>query len=116
MNDKQMSEHDIQLIAKFMGWTVNRFEDLDILDFNSKDRILSTQVDNWSTIMEIVEKIETLNECITIEENFCCITNNTDENREWFTGYEPDGKTTTKIQSTYNAIMRFINWYNEQEK
>ena len=69
---------------------------------------------NWNLLMEVVEKIESLDHCqIDISLNWCRIgykgTFFNYDSRDYF-------KEITKIESVYTACIEFIKWYNEQNK
>jgi len=86
---------DKTLIELFMNWQVR--------EFNPKD---------WSDLMEVVEKIESLNfykGSVIIQELKCTIYY---ENK--IICVKSDD--TSKIEAVYNACIAFINWYNEQKQ
>lgn len=68
--------------------------------------------EDWNKLMEVVEKIESLNYIFEIKTTWCRI-------KEIGTGsvivlrWEED---RTKIEAVYNACIDFINFYNEQNK
>ena len=79
---------------------------------------------DWNLLMEVVEKIESLefkpktSTCIgfdsfgiEIDRTRCDITRYGD-----FTSSLLQGNGKTRIESTYNACLEFIKWYNQQEK
>jgi hypothetical protein len=78
---------------------------------------------DWNWLMEVVEKIESLeylnkkSTCegfdsfgIEINKNRCDITHYGD-----FTHHLFQGNGKTRIESTYNACVEFIKWYNKQK-
>ena len=67
---------------------------------------------NWNLLMEVVEKIESLNHWVEIAggiENICLIgsINSSCESFKII--------AKTKIEAVYNACVEFIKWYNEQK-
>ena len=73
---------------------------------------------DWNWLMRVVEKIESFvfNENnsfnVTIgATNYCVIQ---DSNGEFYDGVEDSGET--KLLTVYNACVKFIKWYNEQNK
>jgi hypothetical protein len=89
-----------KLIAEFMGLPVHEeyFRGIDACKYHS----------DWNLLMPIVEKIESLGYSFEIE---------------LFSCYVIDSKTlstiiechyNSKIKSTYQAVVEFIKWYNQQ--
>lgn len=70
---------------------------------------------SWNMLMPVVEKIESIeikkgcNPVVTIETGYCVISNN---------GEEPivENQIENKIESVWQAVINFINWYNAQTK
>ena len=111
-----------RLIAEFLG-----FQLTDLGWFDSEEVLSNIERDNtfdnlkfhydWNWLIKIVEKIEGVedeNRCakynIKIEQCFVeIIENHTSE-----TIIEVD--CNSKIQAVYNACVKFINWYNKQNK
>lgn len=64
---------------------------------------------SWDWLMPVVEKIERLGSCqIDISLNWCRAgyKGRTFDSRDYL-------KSATKIEAVYNAVIAFINWYNE---
>lgn len=61
---------------------------------------------DWNWLMEVVEKIESLSFDVVINYNICTITNGENEFRH---------EVGQKIYATYQAVIEFINWYNEKK-
>lgn len=99
-----------KLIAEFMGYNleiVNNefyFTHDDMLESLS-DEELHFDTD-WNWLMEVVEKIENLGFDVVINYNICTITNGENEFRH---------EVGQKIYATYQAVIEFINWYNEKK-
>lgn len=68
---------------------------------------------DWNWLMEVVEKIESLEHCqITIIKNWCRIEHAKYNSRIDSRDYSED---FTKIEAVYNACVTFIEWYNENK-
>ena len=68
---------------------------------------------DWSWLMTVVEKIESLDHCqIDISLNWCRIgykgTLYNYDSRDYFKGL-------TKIEAVYNACLEFVKWYNQNK-
>lgn len=105
-----MKKHNVlennRLIAKFMG------ED-SLTEFNwvlFRNGIGVQYESNWSELMPVVEKIETSildgDVVIKIEGDNCFIT--------YGDTWNLYSTLDSKIESTYQAVVEFIKWYNEQ--
>ena len=119
---------DNKLIAEFMvqneGGLVKLGENIfsTIDEFEIPDDYLTLKDlkyhKDWNWLMRVVEKIESFvfNENnsfnVTIgATNYCVIQ---DSNGEFYDGVEDSGET--KLLTVYNACVKFIKWYNEQNK
>jgi hypothetical protein len=68
---------------------------------------------DWNWLMEVVEKIESLeNTRFDFQINQYNVRIYDHENIEFIVELNRD----TKIEATYNACVEFIKWYNEQNK
>jgi hypothetical protein len=104
---------DNKLLAEFMGlvesiipnqyWTEKSSEGFGM----GKLKELKYHTD-WNWLMQVVEKIESLGVVVEIRENVCYIETTT---IDYYSELEE-----TKIQATYIACVRFVKWYNEQNK
>lgn len=74
--------------------------------------------ESWNQLMQVVEKIETLkaydgrgevNYVVSIEVNQCIISQGGEGEIE----YE---QADTKIAATWEAVVKFIEWYNSENK
>ena len=114
MENKQIIEGN-KLIAEFMNWPLN-------------GPLVPLKLSNssWGWIMEVVEKIESL-DCIDDFriEIAQVILKAWSKNSEFkYLGYySNNGKfkdtlngCTTKIEAIYKVVIEFITWYNSQNK
>lgn len=62
---------------------------------------------DWNWLMEVVEKIESLESAFSIDGNKCYVLSNDFCNAQ---------KEVTKIKSVYKVCLEFIKWHNEQNK
>jgi hypothetical protein len=108
-------ENNNKLIAEFLG-----FQQTNIGWYDSEEVLLITERDNtfddlkfntdWNWLMEAVDKIESFGYDVFINTCVCRITDvgqNMFEDIECFVN-------DNKRQATYNALVEFIKWYNEQ--
>ena len=58
---------------------------------------------DWSWLMEVVEKIESLGHAFSIDSTKCYVLTNDFCNAQ---------KEATKIESVYKVCVEFIKWYN----
>ena len=116
-----------KIIAEFMGAKLTK--DLKIMypvyeGDSSYVKNLKYHSD-WSWLMEVVEKIETISVFGKLPEFFIMY-----DNREEFKGwywlievpkkfskecYNDKNREKTKIEAVYNACAEFIKWYNENK-
>jgi len=109
-----MIEENNKLIAEFMGGVpCDRCEDCGMLKFGESDyRALEylRYHSDWNLLMPVVEKIEQVGGKIDIEFSI-----GTDETwiiqNSQFETYKYGG---TKLERTYQAVIEYINWYNQQ--
>lgn len=88
-----MNTENNKLIAEFMeGYEPEEYE-----DFHS----------DWNWLMEVVEKIESLDYRFAITEFLSEVSNEKLSIKSW--------KEKTKFENTYNACVEFIKWYNQQK-
>lgn len=118
-----MTTENNKIIAEFMGWdilsnmtyskvTKGKWIVLDKLKFHS----------NWNWLMELVEKIESINEANDeYYSDYSFTVTNFIQN--WTAGFISrenveivNVEGLTKIEAVYNACLEFIKWYNEQNK
>ena len=113
--EKQSTEYDI-LIAKFAGWKIdNNFPDKNKVwrspkgnvEFESTFKFSS----DWNDLHQVIDKIEELGYFVMINKWTSVYTGKKD-NRISVTSVE--GKS--KIINTYQAIIQFIKWFNEQQE
>ena len=94
-----------KIIAEFMGYKVMTESQFDSATTPLPENIMIHEAmhyhDDWSELMPVVERIESLGYSVCIEKNVIEIF---DQSEELIFGtFAP-----TKIQSTYNAVVRFI--------
>jgi hypothetical protein len=133
-------EENNRIIAEFMGWSIHPKHGDKYLINKSKDRVnlpwysecnweASLREFNyhsdWNILIPVVEKIESIKYPyhgrfgIYISSNSCTIQS---------TNFRPDKPIPNsphyydtvvldnKIESVYNAVLRFINFYNKQKE
>jgi hypothetical protein len=78
------------------------------------------EVLDWSIIMQIVEKIETLETefdgrfRVEITHHTCIITGNKSLfSEQWEKVYNVSVSHDSKLEAVYDAVIQFINWYNQ---
>lgn len=111
-----------KLIAEFMGWTNigNRFEmSWTYYDDNGDEHEANRSIkesefnyhSNWSQLMPVVENISEKGFCYKITDGGCKI---------WKPNYEPnfeiDLTAPTTKEAVYEAVVKFITWYNNQNQ
>ena len=119
-----------KIIAEFLGESKQPYEFSQFgymtLSGDWKDTFFVEQLkfhSNWNWLMKVVEKIESLefypknSTCISfdtfgieINKERCDITRYGD-----FTNHLIQGNGRTRIETVYNACVKFIEWYNLQE-
>jgi hypothetical protein len=114
-------ENNNKLIAEFLG-----FQQTNIGWYDSEEVLLRTERDNtfdelkfdtdWNWLMEAVEKIENLqyknnNDVfkIVIDYGSCIIYNMIND-----LDIVVSVNGRAKLEATYNAVVEFVKWYNEQ--
>jgi len=92
-----------KLIAEFIGWDLSNksITLINRLEFNS----------SWDWLTSVVEKIEQLNHPVYIHGNTCTIYEHVGKDHGW----EIECVYPTKIEATYNAVIKFIEWYNKNK-
>ena len=108
-----------KLIAKFMGakWYDNYMGDSPCWKGGDKEmRYLldnTTHLDfdsSWDWLMFVVVKIESLANVVTIEGNMCIIND-----YKYANEYAHQASDNSKIEATWLAVIKFINYYNQQK-
>ena len=112
------TEQGNKLIAEFMGWRFIKWcgtddeEELPMYQRFEGEEIVHPGIfhapefhEEWNSIMPVVEKIETIAELFTITSNYCSINNKREAT------ITEVGKN--KIQAVWQAVIRFIEWYNK---
>lgn len=121
-----------QLLANFLGIKVSKFEwkdstDLIIGKFEGYDHDLHffNPNANWTWLMPVVEKIESLEDehhgrfGVHIYSNTCSIQGTNlhlainDSSYGYVYMSDPNAVFNTKLESTYYNVVEFIKWWNE---
>ena len=111
-----------RLIAEFMNLEKFGFKNKNYLVLGK--HLSPTQLPyktSWNWLMEVVEKIENLTDKsssilydFTIFSDAVLIANQ--EEDEIVLVNKTDAEFNTKIEATYKAIVKFIEWYNTNKK
>ena len=119
-----MTTENNKLIAEFMGMKIITFKGNEYV--NNTGTFTATTVEDleafqydWNWLMEVVERIESL-EIIDRKGRFSVNSICFDEN---YTAYITDEEKDliqvegeTKRVATYNAVVEFIKWHNQQTR
>jgi hypothetical protein len=109
-----------KLIAQFMGNDTDEYgSDVYVpkeMMFNSKSKCMQGVFDfnecefhtDWNWLMPVIRKIEELGNDVLITTNYIQIAY--DEGEQFIVIDD----LNIKIDSVYNAVVEFINWYNKQ--
>ena len=113
-------ETNNKLIAEFIGY--KEYVNEGAIQLYIKDKVVKSigQLDfhsDWSWLMQVVEKIESLTD---INSNGCFVLlESIGFNAKFIfddgTRILKDSKGETKIEAVYNACVEFIKWYNENK-
>lgn len=115
-----------ELIAKFMGWEVDKYTGKEINYFVEGQLDVYPKVvgsciafqhmkfhTSWDWLMPVVEKIEKLGFWVNIKKNHVTVA--------WDNKGSFDSKMIhsefgdqSKIQRVYTCVVEFIKWYNEE--
>lgn len=138
MNKEEIIKNNISL-AKFLGGKVEVWEERDNLGEriykddeymffeDSFEVFLPEELEfhkNWDSLMQVVERIESINDeeygkfSVNIHNNVCDINSIkgwlVPENESmWAYMSDPNAIFPTKIESTYYNVVKFVEWYNE---
>lgn len=101
-----------KMIAQFMELTI--ITD-DISWFDTNFNPLKKYHESWSDLMPVVEKIEEFDNgytkvCITDESCQISTQKNTINDPLYF---EIEATSESKLKSTYKAVVKFIEWFNQ---
>ena len=105
-----------RIIAEFMGWNINIPSTIPTHLHQEEQTQGNWELlfhSDWSWLMQVVERIESLGFEFFIVESRCKIAHNTDHSIETLIDFEIIG---TKKEAVYKACIEFIKWYNEQKK
>lgn len=106
-----------KIIAEFMGFKINTNTGIEVL-YNAKTcevldlNKLKYHFD-WNELMEVVEKIESLDFNFNITSGDATALINHGAIYQTLI-YRIDG--TKKIEAVYNTCVEFIKWYNKQKQ
>ena len=105
-----------KLIAEFLGYIDNGCSEDGFLIHpitNYDVEISSLKYhEDWNWLIEVVEKIESLNYVFEIKITWCRIKQ-IENGNVIVLRWEED---KTKIEAVYNVCVEFIKWYNNQNK
>jgi hypothetical protein len=127
MNKEEIIKNNI-LLAEFLGWEYVYYAPCwnhPIID-GAKTENDFDYASNWNSLMEVVEKIESIRDeeygkfSVSIRSNTCDIHSS----HLWkvVQGIDPNAPAymsdcnaifPTKLESTYYNVVRFVEWYNE---
>jgi hypothetical protein len=96
-----------KLMAEFMGLTIIT-DGISFFDINYKP--LKNYHSDWNWLMEVVDKIESMDFVLNIRQGHVSIVNNSGKT-PFYTG--SDIVEESKIESVYNTCVEFIKWYNK---
>lgn len=111
-----MNIENNKIIAEFLGWTL---DDEELNTYRKKISVIfhyrkfNFQTD-WNDLMEVVEKINVLGYEVLIGRINCQINNMLE--REKPISAMVCGDVSKKIEITFDAVIQFIKWYNEQKQ
>ena len=106
-----------RLIAEFLGYNEEIVNDEvyftlpDMLESLSDEELHYHS--DWNWLMEVVEKIESINFVVNIREGHVSILNNGSK-PPFYT--KSDFVEESKKEAVYNTCIEFIKWYNKQYK
>ena len=105
-----------KLIAEFMD-----FQPTSLGWFDNEEHLINVEKDNtfdnlkfhkdWNWLMEVVERIESMDFVLNIRQGHVSIVNNSGKT-PFYTG--SDLVEESKIEAVYNACIEFIKWYNNK--
>jgi hypothetical protein len=105
-------ENNNKLIAEFMGLEEIYTPLLNIYEISETETCLETDLayhTDWNWLMPVVERIELdMGFDVYIHYNNCTITDG--EN-----AFENEAEPNQKIYATYQSVVEFIKWYNENK-
>ena len=122
MQDKEIKEGN-KLIAEFMGWEIKSNRALQHDDYGIVRGMLLTDLPfnkSWDELMPVVENIEIVhysNYSVCIMKDSCDISLST---KYTIAGDDIDAPSfeknkTTKLISTFESVVEFIKWYNQNK-
>lgn len=120
-------EQNNALIAQFMGCERNKDGTYDVESFYYSPAYTSSSIYDtceykpenmqypcsWDWLMPVVEEIEKLGYWVESRLTYVSIGKQCDEATIFNISFS--SLTTTKIEAIYNAVVKFINWYNQNK-
>ena len=104
-------ENNNKLIAEFLGIQVEEGQERIYINGLGTKLIEETFNTDWNWLMEVVDKIDSLGYIFKLQGNSATFfKNKTFKEPIWNDSFIGN----TKIEATYNAVVEFIKWYNEQ--
>jgi hypothetical protein len=97
-----------KLIAEFLGIEIEEGQERIYINGLGTKLIECTFNTNWNWLMPVIRKIEELGNDVLITTNYIQIA--FDEGEQFIVIDD----LNIKIDSVYNAVVEFINWYNKQ--
>lgn len=104
--------------------TEKEWEEIHMIDAFMENRHSGYRYKEWRVLMEVVEKIESIYDKhdgfygVYINSNSCTIQGTNmwryQQNPEYGTVYMINIVQETKLQSTYEAVVSFIQWHNNK--
>jgi hypothetical protein len=108
------TEENNRLIAEFLGLQLEQDQERLYINGLGTKLINETFNKDWNWLIEVVEKIESLEKrkyTLITQQSSCLLwDNDKGEELECFNG---SFKSKTKIEAVYNACVEFIKWYNK---
>lgn len=109
-----------KLIASFLGQTSTIYEFPQFGYINTRgdwnDTFSATELKfhkDWNWLMPVVEKIESIDFVFNIRQGHVSIVNNSGK-KPFYTG--GDIVKESKKEAIYETAVKFIKWYNQQQK
>ena len=111
-----------KLLAEFLGLTLEQEQERIFIQGLGTKLIEDTFNTDWNWLMEVVEKIESLNENINVEikskyNRFSNKRLNQTSfiNSENYELVSHSGLNESKLESVYQAVIQFVKWYKEKK-
>ena len=102
-------EENNKIIAEFMGRVIPE----DKLEFYDENPTTHYYNSNWNWLMQVVEKIESLDGHLHICDNDVFV--HFPKRIKGCVRINGESLKLSKIEAVYNACVEFIKWYNENK-